>query len=85
MARAHANLKVNYIAFLRKQTDGSWKTIWSIVSNIERPRRLWRLDVAYTSGKKRTGAIIRSYRCAGDGKLMVGTSIYCPNASRNDV
>jgi ketosteroid isomerase-like protein len=37
---APATQKVNFIALLRKQQDGSWKIAWSVVSNIEKPHRL---------------------------------------------
>lgn len=37
---APATQKVNYIAFFRKQRDGSWKIAWSVVSNIEKPHKL---------------------------------------------
>lgn len=37
---APATQKVNYIALLRKQQDGSWKIAWSVVSNIEKPHKL---------------------------------------------
>lgn len=37
---APATQKVNYVAFFRRQTDGSWKIAWSVVSNIEKPHKL---------------------------------------------
>jgi ketosteroid isomerase-like protein len=37
---APATQKVNYVAFFRKQTDGSWKIAWSVVSNVEKPHKL---------------------------------------------
>lgn len=40
MAGAPATQKVNYIAFFRKQADGSWKIAWSVVSNMEKPHKL---------------------------------------------
>ena len=36
---APATQKVNYIAMFRK-VDGSWKIVWSVVSNIEKPHKL---------------------------------------------
>ncbi|HYM36444.1 MAG TPA: DUF4440 domain-containing protein [Steroidobacteraceae bacterium] len=41
---APATQKVNYIAFFRKQADGSWKIAWSVVSNIEKPHKLNETD-----------------------------------------
>ncbi len=35
-----ATQKVNYIAMFKKQKDGSWKIVWSVVSNIEKPHKL---------------------------------------------
>jgi ketosteroid isomerase-like protein len=40
MSGAPATQKVNYIAFFRRQADGSWKIAWSVVSNIEKPHKL---------------------------------------------
>jgi ketosteroid isomerase-like protein len=40
MAGAPATQKVNYIAFFRKQPDGTWKIAWSVVSNTEKPHKL---------------------------------------------
>jgi ketosteroid isomerase-like protein len=37
---APATQKVNYVAFFRKQADGSWRITWSVVSNIEKPHKL---------------------------------------------
>ncbi|HEX3430951.1 MAG TPA: DUF4440 domain-containing protein [Rhizomicrobium sp.] len=40
LSGAPATQKVNYIAFLRKQSDGAWKIAWSVVSNVEKPHKL---------------------------------------------
>lgn len=40
MAGAPATQRVNYIAMFKKQKDGAWKIVWSVVSNIEKPHRL---------------------------------------------
>lgn len=40
LAGAPATQKVNYVALLRKQQDGTWKIVWSVVSNIEKPHKL---------------------------------------------
>jgi ketosteroid isomerase-like protein len=40
LSGAPATQKVNYIAFLRKQPDGSWRITWSVVSNVEKPHKL---------------------------------------------
>ena len=37
MAGMLATQQVNYIAFFRKQPDGSWKIAWSALSKIEKP------------------------------------------------
>jgi ketosteroid isomerase-like protein len=40
MAGMPATQKVNYIAMFKKQKDGTWKIVWSVVSNIEKPHKL---------------------------------------------
>lgn len=39
MGGVPATQKVNYIAMFKKQTDGRWKIVWSVVSNIEKPHK----------------------------------------------
>src|SRR5215469_12664821 len=40
LAGVPATQQVNYIAMFKKQKDGTWKIVWSVVSNIEKPHRL---------------------------------------------
>jgi|SRR5215469_12130784 len=39
MAGVPATQKVNYIAMFKKQKDGTWRIVWSVVSNIEKPHK----------------------------------------------
>ena len=40
MAGVPATQRVNYIAMFKRQKDGAWKIVWSVVSNIEKPHKL---------------------------------------------